>query len=75
MSDKHHNLRLARKKNRLSELWGGTLRLTLKGKDPERRELSAKPTIKANRKQIHTFKKVPYKPPTKHPWRRRVQRD
>jgi transposase len=75
LSEKHHNLRLARKKIRVSELRGGTLRLTYKGKDLEWRELPAKPTIKTKRKQIQTGKKVPYRPPTKHPWRRRFQRD
>jgi len=75
LSEKHHSLRLARKKIRVSELRSGALRLTYQGRDLEWRELPGKPAREAPKKQIKRGSGLAYKPPAKHPWRRRFQRD
>jgi len=75
LSEKHHSLRLCRKRIRVSELRSGKLRLTYQGRELEWRELTGRPTREARKKPTKRASGIPYKPPTKHPWRRRFQKD
>ncbi len=75
LSEKHHRLRLARKKIRVSELRNGTLRLTYQGRELEWRELTSRPARAAKKIRPERGSGLPYKPPSQHPWRRRFQSD
>lgn len=70
LSVAHQKLALARKKILVSELLDGTIRLTYRGRLLSWSEISERPSkakVKPSNKE-----KVPFKPATNHPWRRRI---